>query len=178
MKRKKLWLSLLLVVALLAAWFEPTRCVRGVLRGEPFYDGRPASWWAAEWEHLNPRIVFGGVQQFAEASDRPETINDFRYCCFFDDRDPEATPWKAATNVFSHCYRHFSPSKSPLKLVKQTEWFVEFPAILRGGDPAALPVLQALERHDSPKIRLFAQYGIKSIHDAEAKRDKRRRFAK
>ena len=28
-----------------AIYFEPTRCVRGWLWGEAFFDGRPTSWW-------------------------------------------------------------------------------------------------------------------------------------
>src|ERR1051325_58052 len=47
-------------IVLAAVYFEPTYCVRGVLRGEEFYNGRPASYWAAElerWE-VNPLHIF------------------------------------------------------------------------------------------------------------------------
>ncbi|MFM8250436.1 MAG: HEAT repeat domain-containing protein [Planctomycetota bacterium] len=41
------WLPVVgLIVA--AAWFEPTLSVRGWLRGEPFYDGRSASFWTRQ----------------------------------------------------------------------------------------------------------------------------------
>jgi hypothetical protein len=49
MKRKwTILLLALLLLLLLAAWFEPTHCVRGWLRGEAFYQGRPTSFWALE----------------------------------------------------------------------------------------------------------------------------------
>jgi hypothetical protein len=46
----KTWLRLLIVgiealVVLAAVYFEPTYCVRGTLWGEPFYNGRPTSFW-------------------------------------------------------------------------------------------------------------------------------------
>ncbi len=53
-KRRRTWILLVAVTAVaLAVYFEPTHCVRGWLRGEAFYDGRPTSFWAAEvqqWE--------------------------------------------------------------------------------------------------------------------------------
>src|SRR5215475_11766171 len=44
--RPRTWIALLGVAGvLLAVYFEPTYCVRGWLRGEAFYDGRPTSYW-------------------------------------------------------------------------------------------------------------------------------------
>ena len=44
--RRRTWLVLAaLSCVALAVYFEPTRCVRGWLRGEAFFDGRPTSWW-------------------------------------------------------------------------------------------------------------------------------------
>jgi hypothetical protein len=55
-KRRRIWFALIALVGVaLAAYFEPTNCVRGWLRGEAFYDGRPTSYWAAEiqrWDTL------------------------------------------------------------------------------------------------------------------------------
>jgi HEAT repeat protein len=45
---KKRWLLLIPVVLIaiaVGAWVEPTHSVRGWVRGEPFYQGRPASYW-------------------------------------------------------------------------------------------------------------------------------------
>jgi HEAT repeat protein len=62
----------LLVIVLVAggAWFEPTRSVRGLLRGEPFYQRRPASWWREKLASQDPtdqaeyprRLREGGVE--------------------------------------------------------------------------------------------------------------------
>jgi hypothetical protein len=50
MKRRARMPLLLAPPALAAAllWFEPTGVVRGWLRGEAFYDGRPTSYWSRE----------------------------------------------------------------------------------------------------------------------------------
>jgi hypothetical protein len=49
MKKRLLWIylpvTLLLGTAVLAALLEPTRSVRGLLAGEPFFRHRPASYW-------------------------------------------------------------------------------------------------------------------------------------
>jgi HEAT repeats len=49
MRKRWLWLGLVAVLllggAVLAALLEPTRVVRGLLAGEPFYRGRPLSYW-------------------------------------------------------------------------------------------------------------------------------------
>ena len=43
-KRRRTWLVLAaLSCVALAVYFEPTRCVRGWLWGEAFFDGRPTS---------------------------------------------------------------------------------------------------------------------------------------
>ena len=48
-KRCTLWAALgETAVFLLAVWFEPTYIVRGTLRNEAFYDGKPTSWWRRE----------------------------------------------------------------------------------------------------------------------------------
>ena len=53
MKRKSLilfaFVEALLVLA--AIYFEPTYGVRGQLRGEAFFDGRPTSWWRRDMQH-------------------------------------------------------------------------------------------------------------------------------
>jgi hypothetical protein len=45
-KRCRYWFLLIALIGIgLAAYFEPTRCVRGWLWGEAFFDGRPTSYW-------------------------------------------------------------------------------------------------------------------------------------
>ena len=47
-RRKLLLAGGTLVVLGLGAWFEPTCVVKGWLRGEAFYQGRPTSYWSRE----------------------------------------------------------------------------------------------------------------------------------
>lgn len=45
-KRCRYWFLLIALIGIaLAVYFEPTRCVRGWLWGEAFFDGRPTSYW-------------------------------------------------------------------------------------------------------------------------------------
>jgi hypothetical protein len=61
---KRRWPWLLLVALLgvaLAVYFEPSHCVRGWLRGEAFYDGRPTSYWRGVIQsdlHIDPDTYF------------------------------------------------------------------------------------------------------------------------
>ncbi len=51
LRRRRTWFLLIALIGVaLAVYFEPSHCVRGWLRGEAFYDGRPTSYWAAEIE--------------------------------------------------------------------------------------------------------------------------------
>ena len=60
------------ILALLAAgaWFEPTHVVRGWIRGEQFFQGRPVSWWhqqllSTEQDNENSarlRLTQGGAE--------------------------------------------------------------------------------------------------------------------
>ena len=51
-KRRRIWLMLVaLSCVAIAGSFEPTRCVRGWLWGEAFFDGRPTSYWRGRIDH-------------------------------------------------------------------------------------------------------------------------------
>jgi HEAT repeat protein len=56
---RKNWFLLVLAVVVAAlgaaAWYEPTRTVRGWAHGEPFYDGRSASGWAERLASSDPK---------------------------------------------------------------------------------------------------------------------------
>jgi HEAT repeat protein len=56
--KRRWWLILLVVVALATAVviLEPTRTVLGYLRGEPFFDGRSASYWAGQLRDPAPDV--------------------------------------------------------------------------------------------------------------------------
>jgi hypothetical protein len=158
MKRKKLLLSLLLAFALLAAWFEPTYWVRGVLRGEPFYDGRPASWWAAEWEHWSVAVPEG------PDGPAPQSFNGNGRVPIWDDRDIGESAWERIEAVFDRVFRGKARTVwGSFRIID-----VNAQPLLRGDDRAALPVLELLARHESPKVRLIARYGIQRLRDAQA----------
>ncbi len=54
-KRWLLTIPLVVVLAAAGAWFEPTRTVRGWARGEPFFAGRSANYWATKLESSDPK---------------------------------------------------------------------------------------------------------------------------
>lgn len=55
-KRCRYWLLLVALLGVaLAVYFEPTRCVRGWLWGEAFFDGRPTSYWRNITENILQR---------------------------------------------------------------------------------------------------------------------------
>lgn len=44
----------LFFIALVMAWFEPGRRLVGWMQGEPFYQGRPSSWWVRQLTGADP----------------------------------------------------------------------------------------------------------------------------
>jgi hypothetical protein len=83
-KRCRYWFLLLALIGVaLAVYFEPTRCVRGWLWGEAFFDGRPTSWWRERVDRWmgrfgSPEVALSTmeeVQLFAgEAGDGPMEV--------------------------------------------------------------------------------------------------------
>src|SRR3954447_5065819 len=73
MRKRRIWFSLVAVflfgAAVLTALLEPTHTVRGLLAGEPFYRGRPASSWREVLrEHgRNGSIPVATAGQFRDA---------------------------------------------------------------------------------------------------------------
>ena len=57
-KRQRTWIVLTLLLTFgVGVYFEPTHCVRGWLFGEPFFEGRPTSYWRTVVErdlHTDP----------------------------------------------------------------------------------------------------------------------------
>jgi HEAT repeat protein len=66
MKRLAAGAALLLLVASVAAFFEPTGTVRGKLRGEKFYGGRPTSTWRRELCDPAPGAQTNAVMALAD----------------------------------------------------------------------------------------------------------------
>src|SRR5215470_10920263 len=66
----------------LAVYFEPTYCVRGWLRDEAFYEGRPTSYWKDELERWE--------------------VHDVGDCLVFRTYKRNASPWQ---QLFEHYIR-------------------------------------------------------------------------
>src|SRR5687767_48844 len=84
-RKQRLWIGLALLTITLAvlAWFEPTGVVRGRLRGEAFYQGRPTNYWSRELERwsrydftvLSLAPLRGGLKIVADGeADGPDEI--------------------------------------------------------------------------------------------------------
>ncbi|MFL5340755.1 MAG: HEAT repeat domain-containing protein [Gemmataceae bacterium] len=70
MRKVLLVLAVLVGVAALGAWFEPSHVVRGKLLGEPFFEGRPASYWESRLASDDPKDQDEGPRKLrAGASD-------------------------------------------------------------------------------------------------------------
>jgi hypothetical protein len=71
MKKRWRYLFLFLLALLaLAAWFEPTHVVRGWLRGEVFFEGRPVSYWrneVANWKIVRDEAELFQIDTFTSA---------------------------------------------------------------------------------------------------------------
>jgi HEAT repeat protein len=56
-------MGMLLVGGVVAAWLEPGGRLPGWMRGEPFYEGRPASWWARQVRDDDPSTQDRALQR-------------------------------------------------------------------------------------------------------------------
>jgi HEAT repeat protein len=58
MSKSRLWpgvIAVLLILVAAAAWFEPTRVVRGWLAGQAFFQGRPTAYWSRSLRTDDPQ---------------------------------------------------------------------------------------------------------------------------
>jgi hypothetical protein len=123
---------------LLAVWFEPTYIVRGTLRGEAFYDGKPTSWWRRELQDWDvwpsdfpcPGSIWTPQPKFMHnlRESRMERLKQFRWPLGDD----------CGIGIAG---------------------FVEGPTLLQGKENAA-PVLRELLVDASPRIRRLARIGL------------------
>jgi hypothetical protein len=128
---------------LLAIYFEPTYRLRGKLWGEAFFDGKPTSWWRQELERWEVKNVLGkewrgwNVHLFHRNS---TWFEEFRER-WFPAQEPDLG---------------FHQKKVQWALI----WLeARGPRLLYDED--GIPVLRELLDDPSPKIRLFAQIGLK-----------------
>jgi hypothetical protein len=61
---KRIWCATGVMLLMLAAYFEPTHCVRGWLWGKAFFDGRPTSYWRIRCDEWTARC--GDVDSFTQ----------------------------------------------------------------------------------------------------------------
>lgn len=66
MKRGGIFIAVIGLM-ILGAFVEPTRTLPGLLRGEPFFESRAASYWLAQIQSSDPAIRDAAYQKFLEA---------------------------------------------------------------------------------------------------------------
>jgi hypothetical protein len=182
-KRRYWVLACALVIAAVAAWVEPTGVIRGWLRGEAFYDGRPTNYWSRElarWQYNN----LLGLSWITPKSYSSSTVVDLRisnsnFGIIAADAapDPEVEQEPIQGDdilVDSGLYSLYasivldssgSYTRTPGILDKVAGWFGvtldpgEPPAVLRG-DPAAEAVLRELLEDANETVRQHAQRAL------------------
>jgi hypothetical protein len=130
--KRRTRISFVCIFALLPvlAWFEPTYVVRGWLRGEAFYQGRPASYWRRELECGGRTILVTRTRDGSEERTDRWMIGP----SFMDGYFPRA--WQQGYIIVD-----------------------DFPAIL-SFDPARREVLQELLNDPTPNIRALADWSL------------------
>jgi hypothetical protein len=132
------------MLMLLAVYFEPTYRLRGKLWGEAFYDGKPTSWWRQElerWEVKNEVTLNWSGWKEHQFHRNSTWLEEFR------------ERWLPAQEPDLGYYQ------------KEVERVLRWLEGRRGPrllyDEDGIPVLRELLDDPSPKIRLFAQIGLK-----------------
>ncbi len=89
--KKLVVVAVVLIVAALGIWFEPTGIARGYLRGEKRFDGRPSSAWAS-------RLTSTDAAEQSQTLALLEGANDAAVpmLCELLDRPEEEVRWKSA----------------------------------------------------------------------------------
>ncbi|MSU77247.1 MAG: hypothetical protein EXS16_04025 [Gemmataceae bacterium] len=144
MKKRRLLLIGLAIVSLLAlgVYDSTTHVVRGKLRGEAFFDGRPTSWWRAELLRWRIDLDFED-NKFAANKDEELLITQ----SFFRER----------TTIEKFADRW-------LPIWKLNDFSNQAPAIIQG-DPNAAQVLRELADDDSQMTREFVELGLWRIEN-------------
>ena len=139
--------SFLLGLLIAAALYEcSTHVVRGCLRGEAFYDGRPTSYWRTELQYWNAADAdhFRSPALFDEHVVRPKTF------IFTKNR----------TSFQKWCNRWMPNALSDENSIAAMMAEFKGPSLFHG-DEAAEPVLRELLADSSEAIRRFARIGLR-----------------
>jgi hypothetical protein len=134
----------LLVIAIVASLFST---VRGWMAGEPFYRGRPASYWSRELGTWFPVSLRGGF-----------------VCSFGNENEGERAEKRSEPPM--RVYVRL-PGKWQLRVLdyappRLQRFLLEQPPILHG-DPKALPVLMVLLDDENIEVRKMAIHGLKAL---------------
>ena len=194
--RRLLFAAVGCIVLSLAAWFEPTCVVKGWLRGEAFYEGRPTSYWSRElsrWQNVGPFAFLLGtpgrsntlIANETYVSDPPARWNPFAEQPDGAAPAVEANAWvevaapgalagrvdvRALTSYWTTDLSGYT--RTPGFVDKVAGWFgvtLEYPdrpALLKG-DPEALPVLRELLHDPDETVRGHAERAL-GRHNGEA----------
>jgi hypothetical protein len=172
--RRRLLVAGGLLLLALAAWFEPTGVVRGWLRGEAFYDGRPTNYWSRElgrWEYADLWGNLGALRilTFSNTTPAGVVVADVDEV---EDAPPVEDPVPLNAEVLHTVYftslQSGGYTRIPGLLDKlaglfgQTFDHGDRPALL-SGDPEAEAVLRELLDDDDPIVRAHAQRGLDQI---------------
>jgi hypothetical protein len=144
----------------LLAWFEPTGVIRGWLRGEAFYLGRPTSYWSRElgrWAPVDSGVIF--------------SIHT-RGMKIVSDGNGDAELPRQAIHAGLMWHGRYSYARTPGLLDKVAGYFSieldhpDHPPLL-DGDPGAEPVLRELLDDPSETVRAIADHGLRSIREED-----------
>jgi hypothetical protein len=149
LKRRTLIVAGVFEVALLlvGVYYEPTCSIRGRLRGEPFFEGKSATWWSHELENWDVEVIairptkHGGPVFFVFERKTQHRLDDF---------------FQRARNAFRS--KEDIAIQRAFGAIGNWEWRE---LTLMNGDPDALLVHFALLDDPSPKVRRFARIGLK-----------------
>src|SRR6266404_4631462 len=134
-------------IVLGAVYFEPTYGVRGWLWGEAFFEGKPTSWWRKELEGWE----FAGTHRIKTGKGNEVVLGALIY--------PRNLTWYEQTReLWFPTNRQVKTGTDYCRWISPADPSV--PHILHGS-AETLPVLRELLEDRSPKIRLFAQIGLK-----------------
>jgi hypothetical protein len=171
-RRRRLWLgaAALLLVAALVAVFEPTGMVRGLLRGEDFFRGRPTSYWR---EALRADGQAGTLSHVTVESFRGKWSSALPVllACL---KDPDRNVRWPAVNLLAHCSAPTPEILPPLRqALHDPDPEVRLQALLALGAlganaRAAVPELAALYRDPQPQVAHFADRALWQIDVAAA----------
>jgi hypothetical protein len=144
--RKKLWFVVpgIVIVAAFLVFEHQTRVLRGTLRGEPFYRGRPSSYWAR---------VLGRYQAIRTASVPVVHVLP----------DGALHETLETSTVYLPCrstWEIWIANQLPLA----GKYLMQQPLILNG-ESDALAVLQVLLEDENAMVRLMAARGLGALLD-------------